>query len=478
MKVAVPKETFPHERRVAVVPANLAILKKQGIDIIIQAGAGQLAGFPDAHYVERGATVAAARDALFECEIVVQVRAAGANLKTGGEDLQRLRNGQVLIASCDPLGEPDTICEVAETGASLFALELIPRITRAQSMDVLSSMATIAGYRAVLLGAVEVAKMFPMLMTAAGTIQPARVFVIGAGVAGLQAIATARRLGAVVHAYDVRAACREQVESLGGKFVELPLEATESEPEDKDGYAQAMGDEFYQKQRQLMADIVKESDLVITTAAIPGKQSPLLITADAVVGMAPGSVIVDLAAERGGNCELSQADQRVVANLVTILGPTNLPAEIPYHASQMFSNNVTQFLLNFVKEGAIQWNMDDQIIRETLVARGGEVVSGRIREMLGLPTLEQPEADDDAPPASASDDAASDSLAAETVLADVEAEEPAGIVDTGDGPAPQPPPADSEAQESAPAEASDDTKSPGTAANDGPGETAEEEEKP
>jgi NAD(P) transhydrogenase subunit alpha len=300
--------------------------------------------------------------------------------------LPQLNEQSTVMGTCDPLGAPEAIAEFAQTGAALFALEMIPRITRAQAMDVLSSQATIAGYRAVLLAATEIPKMFPMLMTAAGTLAAARAFVIGAGVAGLQAIATARRLGAVVHAYDVRPATREQVESLGGKFVQLELEAGQSE--DQGGYAKAMGDEFYQKQRELMASVVAESDVVITTAAIPGKPSPRLITASAVEGMVAGSVIVDLAAERGGNCELSQADQRVVEHGVVIHGPTNLPADIPYHASQMYSNNVTKFLLNMVKDGELDLNLDDEIIRDTLVCRQGEVTNPRIRELLDLPPLE------------------------------------------------------------------------------------------
>jgi H+-translocating NAD(P) transhydrogenase subunit alpha len=280
------------------------------------------------------------------------------------------------------LGAPEAVREMAQTGASLFSLELIPRITRAQSMDVLSSQATIAGYRAVLLAATELPKMFPLLMTAAGTLAAARVFIIGAGVAGLQAIATARRLGAIVQAYDVRAATREQVESLGGKFVELKLEAGEAE--DKGGYAKALGEEFYRRQRELLANVVVQSDVVITTAAIPGQPSPRLVTATAVEGMVAGSVIVDLAAERGGNCELSQADQRVVRHGVVILGPTNLPSEIPLHASQMFSNNLTKFLLNMVAEGKLTWNMDDEIVRDTLVCHRGEVTGAKVRQLLGM----------------------------------------------------------------------------------------------
>ncbi len=393
MKVAVPKETFPDEHRVALIPANIPQLIKAGMDVLIESGAGEAAGFSDRMYEEKGAAVTADRAAVLSADVVAQVRALGANPEAGRADLPQLKSGGIVLGTCDPLGEPKCIQEVAQTGASLFALEMIPRITRAQSMDVLSSMATIAGYRAVLLAAVELPKMFPMLMTAAGTLKACRVFVVGAGVAGLQAIATAKRLGAVVRAYDVRPACREQVESLGGKFVELKLETDQSE--DKGGYAKAMDDAFYAKQRELMAEVVAESDVVITTAAIPGQPSPLLITAEAVAGMTPGSVIVDMATERGGNCALSKASDRVVEHGVTILGPTNLPAEIPNHASQMFSNNVTKFLLNLVKDGAVDMNLEDEIIRDTLVAHQGQVVNGRIRDLLGLEPLAAQEAEDE-----------------------------------------------------------------------------------
>ena len=297
MIVAVPRESCPGERRVALVPASVPPLIKAGIEVLVEAGAGKSAGYPDQQYVEKGAKIAAARADCFAADVILQVRAAGANLKTGSGDLNNYRRGQVVIANCDPLGEPKTAAELAATGVSLFALELVPRITRAQSMDVLSSQASIAGYRAVLLAAEALPKIFPMMITAAGTLNAARVFVIGAGVAGLQAIATARRLGASVSAYDVRPAVKDQVQSLGGKFIEMQLETKSAET--KGGYAQEMGEEFYRKQRELMAKVVAENDAVITTAAIPGKKSPVLVTADMVAKMAPGSVIVDLAAERG-----------------------------------------------------------------------------------------------------------------------------------------------------------------------------------
>jgi H+-translocating NAD(P) transhydrogenase subunit alpha len=386
MKVAVVKETFPGERRVALVPADVAKLVKSGLGVVFEPGAGTSAGFSDKSYEDRGAQLAASREGVFSADIVLHVRALGANLQFGRDDLRLLRGGQIALGLCDPLGEPQASADIAKTGATLFALELIPRITRAQSMDVLSSMTTLAGYRAVLLAAVELPKIFPLMMTAAGTLTPARVFVIGVGVAGLSAIATAKRLGAVVRAYDVRPACREQVESLGAKFVELPIETKQAET--AGGYAQVQDEAFYQRQRELLGDVVAESDVVITTAAIPGRQSPLLVTAEAVARMQPGSVIVDLGAERGGNCALTKADQRVIASGVTILGPTNLPSEIPFHASQMFSANVTAFLLNLTKKGELALNCDDHIIRETLVAHEGQVVHSRMRELLGLAKLE------------------------------------------------------------------------------------------
>lgn len=382
MKIAVLKETYPGERRVALVPANVPTLAKAGGQVWVEAGAGTAAGFPDSQYIEKGARIEPDRASLFAADLLLQVRTLGANPQAGLADLPQLRTGQLLIGAADPLGNPQAAQQLAATGVTLFALELIPRITRAQSMDILSSQATIAGYRAVLLAATELPKMFPMMMTAAGTLSAARVFVIGAGVAGLQAIASSRKLGGVVSAYDVRPACREQVESLGAKFVEVTLETGASE--DKGGYAKAMDEDFYRRQRELMASVVRQSDVVVTTAAIPGKKSPLLITADAVAAMQPGSVIVDLAAERGGNCELTQADRRVVAHGVTILGPTNLPAEVPHHASQMFANNVTKFLLNMIKKGELEINTGDEIVRETLVTRDREIVLPRIRELLGL----------------------------------------------------------------------------------------------
>jgi NAD(P) transhydrogenase subunit alpha len=380
MQIGVVKELLPGESRVAMVPKCIETLAKSGLQVVVETGAGVKAGFTDESYIASGAKIVPDRASVYQSDIVLQVRACGAQRGYTDVDRSMLRSGQLLIAMLDPLGEPQVIADYAPSGAALFSLELIPRITRAQSMDILSSQATIAGYRAVLMAAMELPKMFPMMMTAAGTLTAARVFVIGVGVAGLQAIATARKLGGVVSAYDVRPACREQVESLGGKFVELQLENSGSE--DKGGYAKAMDEEFYRKQRELLSSVIKQSDVVITTAAIPGKKSPTLVTADVVKSMAPGSVIIDLGAERGGNCELTKPGEKTQVHGVTIIGPTNIAAEIPQHASQMFANNVVKFLSNMVKQGQVFLNTEDEIIRETLVARGGQVVHPRLQSLL------------------------------------------------------------------------------------------------
>lgn len=382
MIVGVAKEVFPGERRVAIVPATIASLTKAGLEILVEPGAGLEAGYPDQAYVEKGAKLAANRDEVFAADVVFQVRTAGAGGEAAEADLPRMKKGGVVIGMADPLGCPEAARKVAETGATLFALELVPRITRAQSMDVLSSMATIAGYRSVLLAAVALPKMFPMMMTAAGTVAPARVFIVGAGVAGLQAIASAKRLGAVVSAYDVRPAVKEQVESLGGKFLEIQMDTAEAE--DKGGYAKQLDDEAIRKQQELMLTAVAESDVVITTAAVPGKKAPILLTAEMVHKMAPGSVVVDLAAERGGNCELTKPGETIVDRGVTILGPANLSAEIPFHASQMYAKNVATFLLNMVKDGQLNLDLEDEIIRDTLVTQDGKVANPRVAEILGI----------------------------------------------------------------------------------------------
>jgi NAD(P) transhydrogenase subunit alpha len=375
MRLAVLKESVPGERRVALAPACLPPLVKAGWEVLVESGAGLAAGFLDDQYLERGAKIVETRGDALAADVVAAVRI------TSAATFSALRKDQVLIAQLDPLGSPQVSDALAKTGATCFALELVPRTTRAQAMDVLSSMATVAGYRAVLLAAVELPKMFPLLMTAAGTVQPARVLVLGAGVAGLQAIASAKRLGAIVHGYDVRPACREQVESLGGKFIELGLESAEAE--DKGGYAKAQSEDFAKRQQAELGKFVSESDVVITTAAIPGKRSPVLFTEESVAAMRLGSVIIDLAAERGGNCPLTRAGERVEVNGVTILGPTNLPSEVPYDASLMFGNNLAKFVLNMYPKGQTEINVADDIVQETLVAKGGDVVHPRVRLALG-----------------------------------------------------------------------------------------------
>ena len=386
MIVGVPRETFPGERRVALVPAVLPNLTKAGLQVVVEAGAGFAAGYPDADYVAKGAKIVATRAEVFgAADVVVQVLCYGSNDKTGKEDVPLYRRGQALIGFLRPLGSIETIQEIASKGVISFSVELMPRTTRAQSMDVLSSMATICGYKAVVLAADTSPRIFPMLTTAAGTITPGRVLVIGAGVAGLQAIATARRLGAVASAYDLRPAAKEQVQSLGGRFVELPIEAKDAE--DARGYARAQDETFYKRQRELLGKVVAESDVVISAAVIPGKKPPILVTKEMVASMAPGSVIVDLAGERGGNCELTRPGEIVVEHSVTIIGWFNLASTVPYHASQMYARNISAFLLHLVKDGKLQLDLEDEIVRETLLTRDGEVVNPRVREFFSLPAL-------------------------------------------------------------------------------------------
>jgi NAD(P) transhydrogenase subunit alpha len=382
--IGVPKETFPGERRVALVPAVIPQLLKAGFEVLVEAGAGAGAGFPDSEYAGKGAKLVSDRSEVFRAaDIILQVLCYGSNDKTGKADLPLLRPGQILIGFLRPLGSLEVIQEVAATGVTAFAVELIPRITRAQSMDALSSMATICGYKAVLLAADTLPRIFPMLTTAAGTIPAARVFVIGAGVAGLQAIATARRLGAVASAYDLRPATKEQVKSLGGRFVEMPIEAQAAE--DARGYARPQDEAFYRRQRELLGRVVAESDVVITAAVVPGRKPPVLVTREMVQAMAPGSVIVDLAAEQGGNCELTRASETVVVNGVTVIGQINLASTVPYHASQMYARNLTAFLLHLVKDGQPQLDSDDEITRQTLLTRNGQVVNELVRQFFSRP---------------------------------------------------------------------------------------------
>ncbi|MGD0134925.1 MAG: Re/Si-specific NAD(P)(+) transhydrogenase subunit alpha [Bryobacteraceae bacterium] len=382
LTIGVPRETFPGERRVALTPRATETLGKLGAGVIIEQSAGADAGFPDQLYVARSARVGTRAEVFEQADIVVQVRSLGANPSQGRADLPLLRDGQIVIGFGEPLTAAEEASELARAGVSFFAMELMPRITRAQSMDALSSMATISGYRSVLLAAEALPKIFPMLMTAAGTITAARVLILGAGVAGLQAIATARRLGAVVSAYDVRSAVKEQIESLGAKFVVLNLEAGVAEGQG--GYAKAMDEEFYRRQRAALQEVIREQDVLITTAAVPGKKAPILVTAEMASAMAPGSVIVDIAAERGGNCELTRPGETVMHQGISILGPLNMPSSAPYHASQMYGSNIAAFLkLMINKNGELTVNREDEIIRETLVTHGHQVVNPRVSELLG-----------------------------------------------------------------------------------------------
>lgn len=384
MIIAVPTETRAGETRVALIPANVQALKKLGLEVIVESGAGDRAGFLDADYQQAGATITSREEAFSRGDIIAQVLSFGANSDSAG-DLPLLRSGQVVIGSMDPLGNPQTATQLADAGVTAIALELVPRISRAQSMDVLSSMATLAGYQAVLIGALNLPRIFPMLMTAAGTLKPSRVFIMGAGVAGLQACATAKRLGAVVEAYDVRPAASEQILSVGAKPIVLDLDTGSSE--DKGGYAKAQGEDFLRRQRELMTEVIAQQDLVITTAAIPGAKSPVLVTEDMVKAMRPGSVIVDLAAERGGNCELTKLGETVVEHGVTIIGPDNLPSSKPTHASQLYGKNIETLLAHLVKEGELILDFEDEIVRDTVIAHQGGVPHERIRGLLGLEPL-------------------------------------------------------------------------------------------
>lgn len=382
LRVGIVTESAPGERRVAMAPQAIAVLNKSGVELVLESGAGVRAGFPDAEYTSKKAAVASRDEVFATADVLLQVRSPGANPECGRADLARMRPGQTVIGFGEPLTSLDAARALASAGVSFLAMELMPRITRAQSMDALSSMATIAGYKAVLIAADALPRMFPMLMTAAGTVAPAKVLVIGAGVAGLQAIATSRRLGAVVSGYDIRAVVKEQIESLGARFVVLDVEAGGSE--DKGGYAKAMDEDFYRRQREAMAAVLAAHNVVITTAAVPGRKAPVLVTREMVARMEPGSVIVDIAAERGGNCELTRPGETVDENGVRILGPLNLPSTIPYHASQMYGKNIATFLKYLVKDGQLNLDPEDEIVRETLVTHNGQVVHPRVRELLNV----------------------------------------------------------------------------------------------
>jgi len=364
MVVGVPKETVSGERRVALVPELVPQITKSGLQVRLEPGAGAAAGFPDDSYQKQGASFEP--DVWAKSDILLKVQPPSA------PEVQSLKEGAILIGFLAPYGQPELIQALAARRITAFAMELMPRITRAQPMDALSAMSTIAGYKAVLLAADRLHKFFPLLMTAAGTMRPARVFVIGAGVAGLQAIGTARRLGAVVEAFDTRPAVKEQVESLGAKFVELPLETKDAQ--EKTGYAKAQTEEFYLKQQELMKKSVAAADVVITTALIPGKRAPVLINEEMVHSMQPGSIIVDLAAEQGGNCALTQADQEISNNGILILGPVNLPSTVSFHASQMYARTVTNYLMHLLKGGQINLDLNDELTRAPLVTHQGEVM--------------------------------------------------------------------------------------------------------
>lgn len=381
MMVGVPSETAAGERRVALVPADVPALTKAGFEVQLQKGAGIAAGFPDERYEEKGARVVDGPRAavIASSDVLLSVRSAAAD-PGQAIDSGSLKEGQLLIGFLEPYAPHDSFTAFRDAGVTAVAMELLPRITRAQSMDALSSMANLAGYRAVILAAARLAKIFPMMMTAAGTIVPAKVLIVGAGVAGLQAIATARRLGAVVSAYDVRPAVREQVASLGGKFVEIELDTENAEG--SGGYAAAMDEAFYRKQRELMHTVVADSDIVITTAAIPGKPSPVLVTEPMVTAMRPGSVIVDLAAQRGGNVELSRLGEEVDAAGVAILAPENIVSGVAHDASRLYSRNITTLLLSFVTEGDLAIDLEDEIAAAAVVTHGGEVPNADLQERL------------------------------------------------------------------------------------------------
>ena len=366
MKVGVAKESAPGETRVAVVPDTARRLAGDGVDVLVEHLAGDAATFADGAYEEAGAVVVPPDELYREADVVCKVR------KPSPEELERLHEGQALVALLQPLTDPELLEQLARRGVTAFSMDAIPRVTRAQPMDALSSQSTVSGYKAALLAAEHLGKFFPMLTTAAGTIPPAKVLVLGAGVAGLQAIATARRLGAVVSAFDVRPVVKEQVESLGATFLELDVEGAEG----VGGYAVALAEDQHAREQELIARHAAESDAVITTALIPGRPAPELITEEGVRGMRPGSVIVDLAAEAGGNCAVTQPGETIVSDGVTIVGLTNVPATMPVHASQMYSRNVQAFLSLLVRDGELELDFEDEVVRGTCVAHGGRVMTG------------------------------------------------------------------------------------------------------
>ena len=387
MIIGITRELVAGENRVSLCPDNVQSLVDKGLELWVEQNAGAQAGFSDDDYTSVGAKVVSDRDELFaKSDVILQVQSFGSNTENADDDLKRLKAKQLVIGMMDPLAQPQAAQQVAGTGATAIALEMVPRISRAQSMDVLSSMATLAGYRSVLLGAEAAPRILPMLMTAAGTLQPARVLIMGVGVAGLQACATAKRLGAVVEAYDVRPAAREQIISVGATPVELDLPTESSEG--AGGYAKKQSEEFLRMQREQMTEVVARQDIIITTAAIPGAKSPILVTEDMLKAMKAGSVLVDLAAERGGNCESTQMGKTVVAHGVTIVGPENLASDVAFHASQMYGNNIQTLLELILEEGQINLDFEDEIVAGTVIAHAGEVPHPYMRKLLDLPSLE------------------------------------------------------------------------------------------
>lgn len=381
MIVGVLREHYHDERRVALVPNSVSLLAKQKIAVVVERGAGEKAGYPDADYEAVGAQLVSREEVFAKGHLLAMVRGFALLEPENAADLSRLGQHHVLFGFFDPLGQPKRASEIAAHAGSVYAAELVPRITRAQSMDALSSMANLAGYKAVLLAANEIAKVLPMMTTAAGTIPPAKVLILGVGVAGLQAIATAKRLGAAVEAYDIRPEVREQVQSVGGKFVDLGLQTEDAS--DKGGYAKAQTAEFIAKQQEALAVYVRAADVVITTAQVPGRRAPLLVTAAMQKGMRPGSVIVDLAAETGGNCELTKPGETHVVEGVTMLGPTDLLSTLAFHSSQLYGRNIVNFLLHITnKEGELVQKEDDEIVRETRFAKDGKVTHPRVAQAL------------------------------------------------------------------------------------------------
>ena len=381
LTIGVPREQREGERRVAMSPAALPALLKAGARVLVEAGAGDGAGFSDAQFADKGATIVSRAEAT-AARVVLRVQ-------VDEDAVEATHPGQVVIGLATPLAGVPTVPALAEKRATLFAMELVPRTTRAQAMDALSSQANIAGYKAVLLAAAALPKVFPLLTTAAGTIPPARVLIVGAGVAGLSAIATARRLGALVEAYDVRPAVKEEVESLGARFVELPLD-TGQEGGGSGAYARQLTDEQLAKQQELLAKTVASSDVVITTAQVQGAKAPVIVTTAMVEQMAPGSVIVDLAAEQGGNCEVTRSGETVNHNGVRVIGPVNVPSTVAAHSSLVYAKNVANLLGLMVRDGAIDIDVDDDVVRDTLVTRDGEIIHNRVREAYGLPVAPPP----------------------------------------------------------------------------------------